>query len=145
MITNAHIDDNTNSYNFLTDSTSDCKWSFSWQRVGVSILVIMYDTQACTSGIVISGMNKSFSMKLYNNSLSLSDMLGKSVFSSNLWLNPQYGKQLGIDISLMMCDCFFVIFQPTIVMDVLVFLSGYFSCLSFCITDVVVVLNHYCY
>ena len=52
-------------------------------------------------------------------------MLGESVFSSNLWLNPKSGKCLGIDISLIMFDCFFVIFQQTIGMDILVPMSGY--------------------
>ena len=52
-------------------------------------------------------------------------MLGESVFSTNLWLNSQCGEQPGIDISLMMCNRFIVIFQPTIGMDVLVFLSRY--------------------
>ena len=92
---------------------------------GDSILVIMYDTQVCMSGAVISCMNKCILIRLNNNRVSLSDKLGESVFSSNLWLNPQCGKQPGIDISLMMCDCFLVIFQPTIGMDVLVFMSGY--------------------
>ena len=85
----------------------------------------MYDTQASMSGTVTSRTDKSLSMRLYNNRLSLIDMLGKSVFSSNLRLNPQCGKQPGIDRLLMMCDCFFVIFQPTIGIDVLVFLIGY--------------------
>ena len=93
--------------------------------VGDSILLIMYDTHACTSGTVNSRRNKSLSMRLYNNHLSLSDMLGELVFNSNLWLNPQCGKRLGIDILLMMCNYFFLIFQPTIGIDVLVFLSGY--------------------
>ena len=86
------VDDNKNSRNFFTDRTSTCKWPFLWQRVGDSILVIMYDTQACTSGTIISRMNKCLTMRLYNNRLSLFDMLGESVFSSNLWLNPQCGK-----------------------------------------------------
>ena len=67
-------------------------------------------------------MNISLLTRQCNNRLSLSDMLGESVFSSNLWLNPQCGKQPGIDISLMMCNCFFVIFQPTIGIDVLAYL-----------------------
>ena len=110
---------------FFTDNTSTCNWPFSWQRVGDSILVIMYDNQACTSGTVISRMNKSLSMRPYNNRLSLSVMLGESSFRSNLWLNPQCGKQPGIDILLMMCNRFFVIFQLIIGSNVLVFLSGY--------------------
>ena len=48
------------------------------------ILVIMYDIQACTSSAVILCMNKSLSIRLYSNQLSLSDMFGESVFSSNL-------------------------------------------------------------
>ena len=52
-------------------------------------------------------------------------MLGESVFSLNLWLNPHCGKQLGIDILLMMCNCFFMIFQLIIGSNILVFLSGY--------------------
>ena len=82
------VDDNRNNRNFFTDSTSTCNWPFSWQRVDDSILVIMYDTQAYTSGTVISHMNKSLSMRQCINRLSLSDMLGESVFSLNLWLNP---------------------------------------------------------
>ena len=72
-------------------------------------------------------MNKSLLIRLYNNRLSLFDMLGKSVFISNLWLNPQCGKQPRSDISLMMCNLLFMIFQPTIGMGVLVFMSGYLS------------------
>ena len=64
-------------------------------------------------------------MRLYNNRLSLSNMRGELVFSSNLWLSPQCGKRPGVDILLMMCNYFFVIFQPTIGIDVLVFLSQY--------------------
>ena len=90
------VDDNKKSRNFFTDSTSTWKWPFSWQRDGNFILVIMYDTQACTSGTVISGMNKSLSTRLYKNRLSLSEMLGESVFSSNLWLNPQCGNNQGL-------------------------------------------------
>ena len=121
------VDDNKNSCNFFTDITSTCKWPFSRQRVGDSILLIMYDTQACTSVIVISRMNKSLSMRLYYNHLSLSlyDMLVESVLSLNLWWIPRCDKLPGIVILLMMCDWFFVIFQPTIGIDVLVFLSGY--------------------
>ena len=119
------VDDNTNNRIFFTTNTSTCKCSFLWQMVGDSILVIMYDTKACTSGAVISRMNKILSIRLSNNHLSLSDMLGESAFNLNLWLNPKCGKQPGIDISLMMCDCFFVIFQQTIGMDVLVSMSGY--------------------
>ena len=119
------VDNNTDNRIFFTNNTSTYKCPFLWQRVGDSILVIMYDTQACTSGAVISRMNKSLSIRLYSNHLSLSDMLGESVFSSKLWLNPQCGKQPGIDISLMMCNCFFMIFQPTIGIDVLVFMSEY--------------------
>ena len=69
------VDDNTNSCICFTDNTSTCKW----QRVGNSILVIMYDIQACTSGAEIAHMNKSLSIRLYNNCISLSNMLGKSV------------------------------------------------------------------
>ena len=47
------VDDNTNSCNFFTDSISTCKWSFLWQRDNDSILVIMHDIQACTSGTII--------------------------------------------------------------------------------------------
>ena len=86
------IDDNTNSCNFFTDSISTCKWPFSRHRVGDSILVIMYDIQACTSVTPILCKNKSLLIRPYDNCLSLSDMLGESVFSSNLWLNPQCGK-----------------------------------------------------
>ena len=67
----------------------------------------------------------------YNNCISLSDMLGESVFSLNLWLNPKCGKQPEIDISLMMCNYFFVIFQETIGIDVLVSMSEYLFLLSF--------------
>ena len=139
------VDDNTNSHNFFTDITSTYKGSFLWQMDGVSILVIMYDTQACTSSTVISCMNKSLSLRLYNNRLFLSDMLGESVFSSNLWLNPQCGKWSGIDILLMMCNRFFVIFQLIIRSNVLVFLIGYFFCLRSCIPDVLVISNHCCH
>ena len=118
------LDDNKNSCNFFTDSTSTCKWSFSWQRDGDSILVIMYDTQACMSGTVVLCTDKSLSMKLDNNRLSLFDMLGESVLSMNLWWIPQCDKLPGIGLLLMIYDCFFVIFQPTIGIDVLVFLSG---------------------
>ena len=52
--------------------------------VGNYILVIVYDTQSYMFGAVISCMNKSLPIKLYNNRLSLSDMLGESVFISNL-------------------------------------------------------------
>ena len=119
------VDGNTNSSIFFTDNTSTCKWPFLWQMIGDSILVIMYDTQACISGTVISHMNKSLSMRLYNNRLSLSGMLGELVFSSNLWLNPQCGEQSGIDILLIMCNRLFLIFQPTIGIGVVVFLSGH--------------------
>ena len=54
---------------------------FMKKIVGNSVLVIMYDTQACTSGLVISLMNKSLLMRLYNNRIPLSNMLGDSVFS----------------------------------------------------------------
>ena len=52
-------------------------------------------------------------------------MLGESLFSSNLWLNLECGNRQGIDVSLIMCDWFFVIFQQTIGMDVLVSMRGY--------------------
>ena len=56
-------------------------------------------------------MDKSLLMKSYFNRLSLSIMLGKSVFSSILWLNPWCGEWSGLDISLMMRYRFFVNFQ----------------------------------
>ena len=51
--------------------------------------------------------------------------MSQSVFSSNLWLNSECGNQPGIDMSLIMCDCFFVIFKQTIRMDVLISMSEY--------------------
>ena len=77
------VDDNTNNHIFFTNNTSTFKCPFSWQMVGNSILVIMYDTQSCTFGAVISRMIKSLSIRLYNNRLSLYDMFSESVFSSN--------------------------------------------------------------
>ena len=118
------LDDNTNSRNFFIDSTSNCNMSFSWQMDGDSILVIMYDTQACMSGTVILFMNKSLLMRPYNKCLSSSGILGESVFYLYLWLSPRCGKQSGIDIPLMMDNHFFVNFQ-LIGNNVLVFLSGY--------------------
>ena len=118
------LDDNTNSHNFFTDITSDGNRLFSWQMDGDSILVIMYDTQACTFGMVILFLNKSLLMRLYSNRLSLSSMLGESFFSLILWLSPWCGKRSGIDMSLMMRDCFFVNFQH-IGNNVLVLPCGY--------------------
>ena len=119
------VDDNTNNCIFFMNNTSTFKCPFLWQIVGNSILVIIYDTQSWTSGVVISRMNKSLSIRLYNNHLSLSDMFGKSVFSSSLWLNSECGNRPGIGISLIMCHCFFVIFQQTFRIAVLVSMRGY--------------------
>ena len=119
------IDDNTDRCNFFIDSTSTCKWPFLWQMDGDSILVIIYDTQACTFGTVILFMNNSLPMRSYSNRLSLSSMLDESVFSSIMWLSPWCGKRSGIDISLMMRNRFFVNFQ-FIGNNVLAFLSGCF-------------------
>ena len=118
------LDDNKSSCNFLIDITSNCNRSFSWQMDGDSILVIMYDTQACTFGTVILFMNKSLSMRSYSNCLSLSSMPGESDFSSILWLIPWCGKRSGICISLMICNRFFVNFQ-FVGNNVLLFLCGY--------------------
>ena len=111
---------------------------FLWTMDDNSILVIIYDTQACTFGTIILLMKKSLLMRPYNNCLSSSGMLGESVFCSNLWLNPWCGKQSEIDIPLMMHDRFFVNF-PLIGNNVLVFLSGYFFQSSFlynrCLSD----------
>ena len=92
--------------------------------VGNSILVIMYDTQACMSGLVMLLVNKSLLMRRYSNRISLSDILGESAFSLNLRLNQECGERPRIDISLMICDCFFVSFQATIGTDAPVFMSG---------------------
>ena len=53
-----------------------------WMAID-SILVIMYDTQACIFGTVILLMDKSLLVKSYSNCLSLSSMLGESIFCSN--------------------------------------------------------------
>ena len=118
------LDDNMNSHNLCTDITSDCNRLFLWQMDDDFILVIMYDTQACTFGTVILFKYTSLSTRSYSNRLSLSSMLGESFLSSILWLRPWCGKQSGIDISLMMYDRFFVNFQH-IGINVLVFLCGY--------------------
>ena len=65
-------------------------------------------------------------MRRYNNPISFSDMHGESVLSLNLWLNPESCKRPGIDLSLMMCDQFFVSFQSTIGISVPVSMSGQF-------------------
>ena len=118
------LDDNMNSCIFFTDIIPNYNRMFSWQMDGNSILVIMYDTQACTSGTVILLMNNSPPMRSYSNRLSLSSMLGESFFNSILWLSPWCGEQSGIDISLMMRNRFFMNFQH-IGNNVLVFISGY--------------------
>ena len=118
------VDDNMNNRIFFTNKTSTSKCLFLWQMIGDSVLVIIYDTHACTSGAVISRMNKSVSIRLYSNRLSLSNMFGELAFSLNLWLNVKCGNQPGIDVSLMMCGRFFVIFQQTVGTDVLVSING---------------------
>ena len=75
------VDDTTNNHIFFTNNTSTFNCPFLWQIFGNSILMTMYDTQSCTSGVVTSGINKSCLIRRYNNRLSLSDMLGESVFS----------------------------------------------------------------
>ena len=71
-------------------------------------------------------MDKSLLMKSYCNGLFLSIMLGESVSSSILWLNPWSGEWSGIDISLMMRNCFFVNFQ-LVGNNVQVFVCEYLS------------------
>ena len=91
---------------------------------GDFILVTKYDTQACTFGTSILLMNKSLLLRSYSNLLSLLIMFGESVFSLILWLSPWSGEWSGIDMYLIMGNCFFSNFQ-LVGNNVQVFLCGY--------------------
>ena len=111
------MDDNINNCIFFTNSTSTFNCSSLWYFVDDSILAIMYETQALMSGLVTLHDSKSLSMRRYNNPISFSDILGESASNLNLWSKPECGIWPGIDISLMMCERFFVSFHVTIRID----------------------------